>query len=52
MWKVGGIKIETAAGGQFVLWMAMEILERQIFFTLRAAAQKQKEILRWVQKVK
>ena len=50
MWKVGGIKIEAAAGRQiFFYQIEMEIREKLNFFTLRPPPRKGREISGWVQ---
>ena len=50
--KIGGIKIESAAGRQKKLPAAIEFREKLNFFTLRPPAQKRREISGWVQWVK
>ena len=45
--KVGGIKIESAAGQQFFLQVAMEIREKWKFFAIRPLVRKRREIFRW-----
>ena len=47
MWKVGGIKIESAAGRKNFYQSEIENREKWKFFTLRPPAQKRREILRW-----
>ena len=47
--KVGGIKIESAAGRQKKTRAAMEFPEKRKFFTLWPPARKRKEISGWVQ---
>ena len=52
MWKVGGIKIESAAGRQKKTRAAMEFREKWKFFSLRPPGRKRKEISVWVLWVK